>query len=166
MGLDMYLFKTAKMEPGFDYTDFFNKIDYDASSEEAVRNCLPGPMVAYVTKYENMDYYRPYTEVAYWRKFNALHNWFVNRCQNGVDECQYSEVEEEDLKRILAILEKIKKKPDSAEDLLPTQEGFFFGSADYNEWYFENVKNAIKQISRILEETDFEKEIILYHSSW
>ena len=38
------------------------------------------------TNYENCE------EVAYWRKFNALHNWFVQNCQDGVDECQYAEV--------------------------------------------------------------------------
>ena len=28
--------------------------------------------------------------VAYWRKANAIHSWFVENCQDGVDECQYS----------------------------------------------------------------------------
>jgi len=27
-------------------------------------------------------------EVGYWRKFNALHNWFVNECGDGEDNCQ------------------------------------------------------------------------------
>jgi hypothetical protein len=29
--------------------------------------------------------------VAYWRKANAIHKWFVDECQGGVDECQLSD---------------------------------------------------------------------------
>jgi hypothetical protein len=29
--------------------------------------------------------------VAYWRKANAIHQWFVDNCMGGVDECVWSE---------------------------------------------------------------------------
>ncbi len=29
--------------------------------------------------------------VAYWRKANAIHKWFVDNCMDGVDECVWSE---------------------------------------------------------------------------
>ena len=31
-------------------------------------------------------------EVMYWRKANAIHNWFVNNCIDGVEWCKYTEV--------------------------------------------------------------------------
>jgi hypothetical protein len=31
-------------------------------------------------------------QVAYWRKANAIHDWFVQNCQEGRDECQESYV--------------------------------------------------------------------------
>ena len=31
-------------------------------------------------------------EVAYWRKANCIHDWFVQHCQEGRDECQESYV--------------------------------------------------------------------------
>ena len=34
---------------------------------------------------------------------------------------------------------------DVAIDILPTQEGFFFGSTDYDGWYLWKVKNCISQ---------------------
>jgi hypothetical protein len=27
-------------------------------------------------------------EVAYWRKANAIHDWFVQNCQEGIDDCK------------------------------------------------------------------------------
>lgn len=35
--------------------------------------------------------------VAYWRKANAIHNWFVQNVQGGKDECQRSYVERSQL---------------------------------------------------------------------
>jgi hypothetical protein len=40
------------------------------------------------------------TEVAYWRKANAIHNWFVNNVQDGQDECQESEIDTDTIKRL------------------------------------------------------------------
>ena len=53
-----------------------------------------------------------------------------------------------------------------AEELLPTQGGFFFGSTDYDEYYVEDIADTIDIITRVLETTDFEKEMIYYVSSW
>lgn len=53
-----------------------------------------------------------------------------------------------------------------ARELLPTQEGFFFGSYEYNEYYVQDLKDTIEIIEKVLAETDFEKEFITYRSSW
>lgn len=39
--------------------------------------------------------------IAYWRKANAIHNWFVENVQNGIDDCDNYEVDEYDLRRLL-----------------------------------------------------------------
>lgn len=45
-------------------------------------------------------------EFAYWRKFNALHAWFVKNCQNGVDQCQPSRrITKDDFQKLLQALE-------------------------------------------------------------
>lgn len=46
-------------------------------------------------------------EVGYWRKANAIHDWFVKNVQNGVDECQESEVEFEKLQELLDEVNKV-----------------------------------------------------------
>ena len=53
-----------------------------------------------------------------------------------------------------------------AEELLPTTSGFFFGGTNYDQWYYEDVKNTINIIQNVLLGTDFEHEIVMYSSSW
>jgi hypothetical protein len=53
-----------------------------------------------------------------------------------------------------------------AESQLPTQAGFFFGGTEYDESYFEGIQYTIDILQKVLEETDFEKQIITYQSSW
>lgn len=43
-----------------------------------------------------------------------------------------------------------------AQDELPTQAGFFFGSTDYDEWYLEDLKEFVRQADEIIEDYDAE----------
>jgi hypothetical protein len=38
-----------------------------------------------------------------------------------------------------------------AVELLPTQSGFFFGSTEYDEYYFDDLKDTIKIIEPAIE---------------
>ena len=62
------------------------------------------------------------------------------------------------------ILDQKSKK--LASELLPTRDGFFFGSTEYDQWYYKKVKDTIEIIEKVLAETDFEHEIVMYSSSW
>lgn len=53
-----------------------------------------------------------------------------------------------------------------AEELLPTASGFFFGGTDYDEYYVKDIEYTIDLCKRILETTDFNKEMLYYVSSW
>lgn len=53
-----------------------------------------------------------------------------------------------------------------AEELLPTTEGFFFGSASYDEYYLEDVKKVKSDMERILKEVDFETEEVVFYISY
>ena len=61
---------------------------------------------------------------------------------------------------------KYIKDPSVAEELLPTTRGFFFGGTEYDQWYFEDIEDTIKQTTEILETTDFDNEYITYQASW
>ena len=56
--------------------------------------------------------------------------------------------------------------PEVAEELLPTQSGFFFGSTDYDQYYMQDIEDTIEILTRALQETDFDREMIVYTSSW
>lgn len=60
----------------------------------------------------------------------------------------------------------IISNPEVAEKLLPTIDGFFFGSTDYDEYYIENVKYTIEETEKILKEIDLDKNYVFYSSSW
>ena len=51
-------------------------------------------------------------------------------------------------------------------ELLPTTSGFFFGGTDYDEYYVNDIKETIDIVTKVLETTDFEKEMVYYVSSW
>ena len=53
-----------------------------------------------------------------------------------------------------------------AEEYLPTRSGFFFGGTDYDEWYMGDIDDTIQIIEKVLDETDFETQIVFYSSSW
>jgi len=104
--------------------------------------------------------------VGYWRKANQIHNWFVQNIQNGNDNCGNYYVSRENLETLKGLCVEVlsKKDYDTAKELLPNGEGFFFGGTGFDEWYFESVEKTIEILSRCLEmpaEISFE-----YQSSW
>lgn len=134
-------------------------------------------------------------EVGYWRKANQIHKWFVDNCQDGIDDCLDHYVEKEKLEKLLEICKKIKEScplvdgtvkngatlkngrwepilekgkvmqnTEIAEELLPTQSGFFFGGTDYDEYYMSDIDNTIKIIEDLQEDEDIGD--IFYRSSW
>lgn len=108
---------------------------------------------------------RMYYQIGYFRKFNALHKYMCD-LDGGRDECQDILIKKEDLIKLLSILDKVNKNHNLADVLLPTQRGFFFGDTKYDQWYFEDVKDAIEMVEIFLEKFDFENYDLIYCASW
>lgn len=53
-----------------------------------------------------------------------------------------------------------------AEELLPTEAGFFFGSTLYDEDYVESLEETVEQITEILEDPDIDEYSFSYHAWW
>ena len=141
MGLDMYLTASKFL---FDYKD----------KDEKKK----------LKKIFNQEINEVKFEVGYWRKANAIHKWFVDNVQKGADNCGTYYVNRDDLIKLKELCEQILKHNSLASELLPTQEGFFFGSYEYDEYYFTDLENTIKIIDKCLELN--EEYDIEYHSSW
>ena len=104
-------------------------------------------------------------EVAYWRKANQIHKWFVDNCQDGVDECQNSFVSKENLEELLKLVKEVLENHDKAEELLPCGEGFFFGGNEYDEDYFDDLNNTKEMLEKILNRIKENKGWDIYYSS-
>lgn len=112
-------------------------------------------------------------QIAYWRKFNALHKWFVDNCQGGVDDCGEYPVSSEQINDLLSILKEIhnaytqkeSKGISKAEKLLPSSSGFFFGSEEYDSWYFQNIEQTISIFESLIQE-DSNLYGLYYQASW
>ena len=104
-------------------------------------------------------------EVGYWRKANHIHKWFVDNVQGGVDECQSSYVHPDKLWELKAICEQVLDDHSLAAVFLPTHEGFFFGSTEYDEGYFLDVEDTIQILDKALS-LDPGEWTIEYRASW
>jgi hypothetical protein len=106
-------------------------------------------------------------EIGYWRKANAIHKWFVDNVQKGVDDCGYYEVSKEELQALLDIINEVLVNKKKAHELLPSAQGFFFGSDHYDKYYFEDLVSTKELLEKILNDEKLMKEWDFeYHSSW
>lgn len=109
--------------------------------------------------------------VGYWRKANAIHKWFVDKVQDGKDECQDSYVSREQLEKLLATCNEAKAKQDAS--LLPPQDGFFFGGTDIDDGYWDDIDRTIEILNRVLAVDALQDMVdasrsceFEYHASW
>lgn len=105
--------------------------------------------------------------LAYWRKANMIHNWFVENVQNGKDDQEFYTVTIEQIHQLLATCKNVIKKRLSSysKKTLPTIDGFFFGDTNYNESYYEDIKDTILQLNKILSSCK-NNDSFCYHSWW
>lgn len=116
----------------------FEKTRLIESRLERLEACVNDILESFVS-YEDM----------YYRKVNSLYAYFSDRLEN--EQCLVTKADVEDIidrasKVLLAHDEEV-----SAE-LLPTQSGFFFGSTEYDEYYYDDIADVYKQFTKYLED--------------
>lgn len=120
-----------------------------------------------LSKYNLHDYnignIRTFVEIGYWRKSNQIHKWFVDNIQGGVDNCATYYCDKEQLIKLKILCQQVLDDPKQAEELLPVKEGFFFGSEEYDEWYFSDLQETIEIIDWTISK---EYDYFAYSSSW
>lgn len=173
MGLDMYLYTQTRGEPiDLSADDIWNDDELD------------GQIYWHSPQWADEDWYlqslrpgeteRPIviTKAAYWRKANQIHAWFVDHCQDGRDECQYTEVSLEQLAGLKTTCQRILADPTNARTNLPPREGFFFGGYEIDEYYLQDLKKTVEQIEAIetaelaRHDQHLPPRRYWYHSSW
>lgn len=104
-------------------------------------------------------------EAAYWRKANAIHQWFVKNCQGGTDDCGEYNIGREQLRELIELCKQVLDNRELAKELLPSQSGFFFGSTEYDDYYYDDLQRTIDQLEPWLDESRKQWDLY-YHSSW
>lgn len=113
--------------------------------------------------YEDIEGYN-YIEEVYWRKANAIHKYFVDLA--GVDNCEPFLVTKEILENLQDICQKILADRQLAEDLLPSQSGFFFGNTSYDDYYYDQLEYTVERIENLFGNKVFEGNDVYYWASW
>lgn len=193
MGLDMYLQRAKKKAGSFEdilkMNRNLNGKDYEKYEKEYAKFLFDRGKAF---KWKSI-----FGEVAYWRKANAIHKWFVDNVQNENDDCNYYLVTKEDIQALNEVVNEVINTCDlipgkicagehyengkmvkdyidglviedttKAQELLPTQEGFFFGDTSYDEFYYKDLLYTADMCEAILNFFPFDEYYLVYDSSW
>lgn len=167
MGLDMYL-NVRKYVAQYSWTR-------DSDTGESERVELPGfglvAESAGLTAYSQLqpgNVTGAMVEVTalYWRKANAIHRWFVDNCANGVDDCRPVYLTYGQLEELLKSITLVLDDPEEAQHELPTGAGFFFGATEYNDSYWDVLKQTKEELTQLLALSKDDDVTFVYEASW
>jgi hypothetical protein len=161
MGLDQYL-SVKKCISGSQWSTDAERLQYAEIIDLVNASSIVDDDHPYIT----ID-----VTVAYWRKANAIHNWFVQECNDGVDDGNAFHVSREKLLALEALCYTVPKGlaihgDEYANEHLPTTSGFFFGGTEYDEWYLESLRYTAEVIGKLLNDPVTEYLDFFYHASW
>ena len=172
MGLDMYLYATYSV-PTYHSEGSTLEGRYEAYKNPAIKSkrlekvrqaCGLPPSLP--VEYEDFNWFDIQFPIAKWRKENAIHNWFIQNCApknkktgKAIDDCRRMFVSEAKIRELDDLLDLVLKTKGLEKDLtcrklLPTASGFFFGSTDYDEWYWKGLEYTSERIKALIKYQD------------
>ncbi len=183
MGLDMYLeasFSTRAYEKPTDqdYADMREGKEVKVGRSMELEDAIAAIGFEDAPIQHQWNHFQYVFPIITWRKANAIHKFFVDEVQDGNDNCERHYVSRETLQELLDRITTILdiKTPVAremkAEELLPTDiEGCFFGSKEYDDWYYKDLENTKKILEKVFEyEENAESgkcfDSFYYQSSW
>jgi hypothetical protein len=153
MGLDMYL--TAKRYLWSDKDkEISEKINELVGVKGDMENRWNGSSM--IVKEISID-------AMYWRKANAIHNWFVCNIQGGEDDCKEYQVNRGHLEELLSYCRQALETKDP--EILEPKGGFFFGSTEIDQYYWDDIQATAQGLERALTLPEKEYEFY-YQASW
>lgn len=96
MGLDMCLTRKKYIGAQYEHRKVKGKVEIEIGDKKI-------PIEFNKLRYVEED-------AAYWRKANAIHNWFVKNVQDDADDCKEYYVSNGKLKELLDLCKEIKEK--------------------------------------------------------
>lgn len=164
MGLDITFYKAKRSK------DNETKERLEEISLEEIRKTLATEYIKSIDERnskvikeleEEKENTNPWNEVAYFRKVNFLIPFF------GYEEnCSNIEIDKYQVEDLIEACKEVLANHDKASFLLPTQAGLFFGSTDYDDWYFDDVQNVKEKFEEILADFNRDEDILIMHCWW
>lgn len=98
-------------------------------------------------------------EVAYFRKVNFLVKYFQYE-----ENCSLKKLFIPKVQLLLDYCVKVlgDRSEETSKKLLPTQGGFFFGSTEYDQWYYEDVERVYEIFKEILDDLSDDEDLFMY----
>ena len=141
MGLDIYFFKTKVKN--------FEKFEEDYNNNPSEDEYFD------VSKYN-------FEGIGYFRKVNFLMYFFAyygNEEYKKINKDELMELQE----RCVKVLEY--RDEDISKHLLETCGGFFFGSTEYDDMYYTDVKYVLEWVKKVLYELT-DDDVVLMFCDW
>lgn len=107
------------------------------------------------------------SEIGYFRKVNFLVKFFKKKGFDVPNQIPLV-IKREDAEELLSKCEEVLKDHSKGPELLPTMSGFFFGSTDYDDYYYDDVEAVRDYVKdKLLPEFDTLKEgEYIYFETW
>lgn len=166
MGLDMYLRSLPKIE-GMGLEEIL-LANARLRKHEEENGEIYNKIKKHIKHFEEFDmsWRSMFMEIAYWRKANQIHHWFVESVQGGQDDMSHYEVSRDQLLELHDRSVEVLARKTPAQDVLPTSSGPFFGNTSYDQYYFREIDRTRSILADLLENFNFETHYILYHANW
>lgn len=94
-------------------------------------------------------FFEKHKVVGYFRKVNFLVKYFGDLGFDIENQTPFY-ITKEQVTELRNRCQEVLSDHSKAEELLPTMSGLFFGSTDYNEYYFEDVEQVLKYCEETL----------------
>lgn len=91
-----------------------------------------------------------YTVKFYWHNANQFRNWVVNYSKADPNDLIHLQISRDTLAELMNNIHKILQDNSLAPKLLPTDEDYAVGSAEYNEEYFKELSRTYKALSSLV----------------
>lgn len=110
---------------------------------------------------------RKLSEVAYYRKYNFLIPAMEKILETRIENNKFYNVDKEDIEKLKNRCKLVMENHDYAKELLPTTDGFFFGSTEYDEYYFDDVEHVYNDCNKILENmSKTDEPDFVFYANW
>ena len=183
MGLDMYFIKKRYIGGNYQHRNITGNIDIKKDGKQIP---IDLSKISYIE--EEAGYWRKANAIhkwfvdnvqdgeddckEYWVSKNKIEE-LLNLCKEVKQKAILKDGEIQNGMRVengewKPIMEKGKyiENAEEIEQLLPTQDGFFFGGTNYDEYYIQDIEDTIKILEEALKDSEDYEVDFYYRSSW